>query len=68
MIKITIDVQNDAQADEVLSRLQDLDFIKTVVDDEKVWNGHLPVFDHPVTLPEFRKYSREELHDRQSFR
>ena len=67
LIRIMIDVHNDTQAGVVLSRVQDLDFVKTVVGEEKVWNGHLPVFDHPITLPEFKKYSREELHDRQNF-
>ena len=67
MARIILDVQDDTKVSVVLSLVQDLEFVKTSVDEEKIWGGQLPVFSHPITLPEFRKYSREELHDRQSF-
>jgi len=68
LARIIIDIQDDTKVGNVLALVQDLEYVKASVDEEKIWSGHLPVFDHPITLPEFRKYSREELHDRQSFR
>ena len=67
MARIILDLQDDTKVSVVLALIQGLDYVKTSVDEEKVWNGHLPVFDHPITLPEFRKYTREELNDRKSF-
>ena len=66
--RIVLDIQDDTKVSIVLSLVQNLEFVKASVDEEKVWNGYLPVFDHPIKLPEFRKYSREELHDRQGLR
>ena len=69
MTRIVLDIQDDERVGVVLSLVQNLEFVvaNVSVGQEKVWTGNLPVFCDPVKLPEFRKYTREELHDRQSF-
>lgn len=64
MKRIVLDIQDDQKADMLLSLFQDLNYVQMNIDGEKVWNGYLPVFDDPVTLPEFVDYSREALHER----
>jgi addiction module RelB/DinJ family antitoxin len=33
----------------------------------KIWQGLTPLMENPVQLDTYRKYTREELHDRKSF-
>jgi hypothetical protein len=43
----------------------DLDYVEAKIEDiEKVWRGHLPAFDKPSTIPGFKMFTREELHER----
>lgn len=65
MKRIVLSIQDDQKAETLLALLHDLSYVEARVEDvEKVWKGDLTVFDNPINIPDFKMYTREELHER----
>ena len=65
MARIILNIHDEQKAKRLLALLGDLDYVDAQVETtEKVWKGHLPVFDNPIHVEGFKMYSREELYDR----
>lgn len=65
MTRIVLDVLDDQKAEPLMLLLRDLSYVNIQMDDRlKVWDGSLRAIDNPITVGDFRMYSREELHER----
>lgn len=65
MPRIILDVQDEQKAKLLLTLFNDLAYVDARAEDnEKIWTGHLPVFDNPIHIPGFKMFTREELHER----
>ena len=65
MTRIVLNVLDEQKAEPLMLLLRDLSYIDIQKDEGvKVWDGSLKAIDNPVTVGDFRVYSREELHER----
>ena len=65
MAQIVLNVENEQKANLLLSLFRDLDYVEVETkSSEKVWLGDLPVLKNPISIPDFKMYSREELYER----
>ena len=65
MTRIVLNVKDEQKANLLLSLFSDLDYVDAELDSGlKQWKGNLSVFDNPIHVPDFKMYSREELHER----
>ena len=65
MTKVVLNIRDDKKAESLLNLLRELPFVDTQVEESpKVWDGHLPMLDSPVSDPNFKFFSREELYER----
>jgi len=65
LTRIVLDVLDDHKVEPLRVLLRDLSYVEMHADETlKVWDGSLKAIDNPVTVGNFRKYSREELHER----
>jgi len=65
MTRIVLNVEDEKKAHMLLSLFSDLDYVDAHTEtDEKVWIGDLPVFANPVSIPDFKMFSREDLNER----
>ena len=56
--------RDEQKSDFLFALLGDLDYVDAQEETiEKIWIGNLPVFKNPVSIPSFRMFSREELHE-----
>jgi hypothetical protein len=66
MARIVLNVLDDEKAESLIVLLRGLSYIDVQVEDNmKIWNGSdLRALDNPVSVSDFKIYSREELHER----
>jgi hypothetical protein len=65
MAQIVLNVENEQKANLLLSLFHDLDYVEVETkSSEKVWLGDLPVLKKPISVPDFKMYSKEELYER----
>ncbi|MCL1807780.1 MAG: hypothetical protein FWG31_08770 [Oscillospiraceae bacterium] len=65
MTKVVLNIRDDKKAESLLSLLRELPFVDTQIEETlKVWDGCLPMLDSPVSDPDFKFFSREELYER----
>ena len=65
MTRIVLNVLDDHKVEPLRVLLRDLSYVEIQVDESlKVWNGGLKAMDNPISVGNFRTYSREELHER----
>ncbi|GHV50842.1 hypothetical protein FACS1894216_03760 [Synergistales bacterium] len=67
MTRIVLNVLDEQKAEPLMILLRDLSYIAVQDDYDnglKTWDGSLKVLDNPITVNDFRVYSREELHER----
>lgn len=65
MARIVLRIRDEQKAKRLFELLGDLDYVDAHVEDtEIIWEGYLPVFDHPVFIPGFTMYAREALYER----
>lgn len=65
MTKIVLNVKDEQKANLLLSLFRDLEYVEAKAEaTEKVWLGDLPVFENPISVPNFKMYTREELYER----
>jgi hypothetical protein len=69
MVRIILNVHDEQKAKRLLAFLGDLDYVDVAAEtNEKVWKGNLPVFDDPISVGDFKTYTRDELHERSTNR
>jgi hypothetical protein len=67
MAKIMLNVSDEQKAESLMVLLRDLSYIdvQEVIDDGlKTWDGTIAALNHPITIGDFKIYSKEELHER----
>ena len=64
LTKIVLDVLDDHKVEPLGVLLRDLSYVEVQVDESlKIWNGGLKAIENPISVGNFRTYSREELHE-----
>jgi hypothetical protein len=67
MSRIVLNVLDERKVGPLRVLLNDLSYIRLQDDEDgdlKMWDGSLKVLDSPVTVGDFKIYSRDELHER----
>ena len=65
LTRIVLNVWDDHKVEPLRILLRDLSYVEIQTDElPKVWDGSLKAIDNPITVGNFRTYSREELHER----
>jgi len=67
MSRIVLNVLDERKAGPLRALLNDLPYIRLQDDGDngmKTWDGSLKALDSPVTVGDFKIYSRDELHER----
>jgi hypothetical protein len=65
LTRIILNVLDDQKAEPLMLLLRDLSYVDIEENDGlKIWDGSIKAIDSPITVGDFRVYSREELHER----
>ena len=65
MTRIVLNVLDDHKVEPLRVLLRDLSYVEMYAEETlKVWDGSLKAIDSPITVGNFKTYSREELHER----
>ena len=65
LTRIVLNVLDDRKVESLRVLLCDLSYVEIQVDEfPKIWNCSFKAMDNPISVGDFRTYSREELHER----
>ena len=65
MSRIVLNVRDETKVETILSFIRDLPCVEAQLDFvPKKWKGNLTALDNPIHVPDFRTFTRDELHER----
>ena len=65
MSRIVLNIRDETKVETLLTVMRDLPYVEAQIDvTPKKWCGSLSALDNPIQISGFKKFTREELHER----